>query len=98
MVFSSLLFLFLFLPVVLFLYYVAPRRFRNAILFGVSLFFYAWGEPIYIVLMLFSTFTDFGLGRKDLSQHFRRWVVTASIFINLSLLFFYNMPILQLIQ
>lgn len=94
MVFSSLLFLFLFLPVVLFLYYLAPRRFRNAILFGVSLFFYAWGEPIYIVLMLFSTFTDFGLGRllgrKDLSQHFRRWVVTASIFINLSLLSFFK--------
>jgi len=55
MVFSSLLFLFRFLPIMLIVYYCTPRRFRNAVLFGGSLVFYAWGEPVYIVLILFST-------------------------------------------
>ncbi len=45
MVFSSLLFLFRFLPIMLVVYYCTPRRFRNAVLFGGSLVFYAWGEP-----------------------------------------------------
>ena len=49
MVFSSILFLFRFLPIVMMLYYIAPRRFRNGILFLSSLVFYAWGEPLYIV-------------------------------------------------
>ena len=52
MVFSSLLFLFRFLPAVLLLYYIVPRPLRNLVLLLVSLVFYAWGEPIYILLML----------------------------------------------
>ena len=48
MVFSSLFFLFVFLPLVLLVYYTTPRRYRNFILFIASLIFYAWGEPIYI--------------------------------------------------
>lgn len=52
MVFSSVLFLFYFFPLVLALYYTAPLKLRNLLLFISSLFFYAWGEPIYIVLML----------------------------------------------
>lgn len=52
MVFSSLLFMFRFLPVVLILYFAAPVKFRNIILFLFSLFFYAWGEPKYVLLML----------------------------------------------
>ena len=54
MVFSSLLFLFRFLPAVLLLYYIVPRPLRNLVLLLVSLVFYAWGEPIYILLMLAS--------------------------------------------
>ena len=54
MVFSSLLFLFRFLPAVLILYYIAPRKLRNVILLLFSLFFYAWGEPKYVFLMLFA--------------------------------------------
>lgn len=54
MVFSSLLFLFRFLPVVFLLYFLAPRRFRNLILLLVSLVFYAWGEPVYVILMVIS--------------------------------------------
>ena len=48
MVFSSLLFLFRFLPVALLAYFAAPRRYRNGILFVSSLIFYGWGEPVYI--------------------------------------------------
>ena len=59
MVFSSLHFLFIFLALVLLLYYIAPRGARNAILFIFSLVFYAWGEPIYVLLMIFSTLTDY---------------------------------------
>ncbi len=51
MLFSSMVFLFLFLPIVLMLYYASPRKVRNLILFVFSLVFYAWGEPIYVFLI-----------------------------------------------
>ncbi|MDO5345181.1 MAG: MBOAT family O-acyltransferase [Lachnospiraceae bacterium] len=54
MIFSSLLFLFRFLPAVLLLYFISPRPIRNGVLFLVSLIFYAWGEPVYVLLMLAS--------------------------------------------
>ncbi len=54
MVFSSLLFLFRFLPAVLLLYFIVPGAWKNFILFAVSLVFYAWGEPRYVILMLLS--------------------------------------------
>ena len=54
MIFSSLLFLFRFLPAVLLAYYIAPRPLRNLVLLLFSLIFYAWGEPVYIFLMLVS--------------------------------------------
>ena len=63
MVFSSLLFLFRFLPLVFLLYYLTPRRGRNVVLFLFSLFFYAWGEPKYVFLMLFSITMDYTVGR-----------------------------------
>ena len=54
MVFSSLIFLFAYLPAVLLIYFVTPRKGKNLVLFLVSLFFYAWGEPVYVLLMLAS--------------------------------------------
>ena len=54
MVFSSMVFLFAFLPAVLVLYFIAPKKLKNTVLFVTSLFFYAWGEPKYILLMLAS--------------------------------------------
>ena len=62
MVFSSITFLFAFLPLFILFYFVVPSKFirlRNFILLLFSLIFYAWGEPFYIVLMLFSTVFDF---------------------------------------
>ena len=52
MLFSSVPFLFYFLPAALLLYFLVPRRLKNAALLLASLFFYAWGEPKYVVLML----------------------------------------------
>ncbi len=55
MTFSSLLFLSVFFVAVLFFYYIVPNRlYRNIILCITSLFFYAWGEPICVILMIFS--------------------------------------------
>ena len=92
MIFSSILFLFRFLPLVLLLYYISPRRLRNGILFLVSLVFYAWGEPVYVVLMLFSTVVDYTHGLlverflKKGKRNYAKCVVTSAMIINLSLL------------
>lgn len=63
MVFSGLTFLLLFLPLVLLVYFAVPKKFKNAVLFIFSLIFYAWGEPIYMILMIFSTALDYTCGR-----------------------------------
>lgn len=94
MVFSSLLFLFLFLPAVLALYYCSPRRMRNFILFFFSLIFYAWGEPVYIIILLVSTLADYSfgllLGRTSAGSAKRKWIVACSIAVNLALLSFFK--------
>jgi alginate O-acetyltransferase complex protein AlgI len=54
MVFSNLVFLFMFLPIVLAAYFLLPKMFKNFILLLASLIFYAWGEPKYVTLMLVS--------------------------------------------
>ncbi len=92
MVFSSLLFLFRFLPLFLVLYFAAPKQLRNTVLFIGSLIFYGWGEPVYISLLLFSTLVDFVHGQlvgkfKDQGNlTAAKWVVASSATINLALL------------
>lgn len=93
MVFSSVLFLFRFLPIFMICYFLVPGRMKNLILLVGSLFFYAWGEPVYVVLMLFSTVSDYIHGR--LIDRFRgRKAATvflvSSIVINLLLLGFFK--------
>lgn len=92
MVFSSLIFIFRFLPAFLAVYTLSPERFRNLVLFLGSLVFYAWGEPVYIGIMLFSAFLDYSNGRL-LEKAFQngktgmaRAVLTESVLVNLSLL------------
>jgi alginate O-acetyltransferase complex protein AlgI len=70
MVFSSFVFLLVFLPLVLLLYYIFPKRWRNLVLLVASLIFYAWGEPVYVLIMLFSTVFDYTNGR--LIEHFKK--------------------------
>ncbi len=96
MVFSSLLFLFRYLPIVLLLYFICPKKLRNALLFVVSLIFYAWGEPVYVVLMLFSTIVDYTHGimvayfKNIGNMKAARKVVASSMIINLALLGYFK--------
>lgn len=96
MVFSSLLFLFIFLPAFLLVYFITPKKFKNTVLFISSLIFYAWGEPVYVLLMLFSTVVDYTHGM--LVYRFKnqgkirkaKLVVLSSVIINLGLLGFFK--------
>lgn len=63
MVFSSLTFLFYFLPIVLLIYFICPKKFKNLFIFISGLFFYAWGEPKYVFVMILSTAIDYTSGR-----------------------------------
>ncbi|NKI24396.1 MBOAT family protein [Paenibacillus dendritiformis] len=80
MVFSSLLFLFLFLPATILIYYVAPKRLRNAVLLAASLIFYAWGEPVYIFIMIFSTVFDYVNGLL-IEKYRHRKPIARAVFI-----------------
>ena len=62
MLFSSNVFLFAFLPTVLAVYYLVPRVLRNPVLLLVSLVFYGWGEPVYLLLMLAAILLNYGFG------------------------------------
>lgn len=67
MLFSSITFLFMFLPVTVLIYYLVPQKKRNIVLLITSLFFYAWGEPVYVVLMILSILLNFYCG-KDIGE------------------------------
>lgn len=93
MVFSSVVFLFRFLPVFFICYFLAPGRMKNGILFLGSLFFYAWGEPVYVLLMLFSTLSDYFHGlllERCRKKSARRAVLCSSVIINLLMLGFFK--------
>lgn len=94
MVFSSLIFLFVYLPIVLAVYFVSPLRYRNFWLFLVSLVFYGWGEPFYIIFMILSTVVDYYNGimvdkYKNDKKRAKRYVIFSVIF-NLGLLGFFK--------
>ena len=95
MVFSSLIFLFAYLAVTLVLYYAVPFKARNAVLFVVSLIFYGWGEPKYIVVMLFSILVAYIFGffvgkyRESAPKKARAYLI-VSILLNLSALLFFK--------
>lgn len=90
MVFSSLLFIYLFLPICIILYYsVKNRKFKNFILLISSLCFYAWGEPVWFVVLLISGCIDYYHGLYIGRFHGTKWAkygIVSSIILNLSLL------------
>ena len=95
MVFSSLLFLFAFLPITLVIYFAVPFRYRNAVLFAESLVFYAWGEPVTVFVMLLSILSAYAFGRciarsqETDPDRARRWML-LSVAVTLSLLIFFK--------
>ena len=95
MVFSSLIFLILFLPILLVIYYLIPSKktfaWKNVILLIFSLIFYAWGEPIYILLMLFSSIVDYTIGNLiDKVPKKKKIWLTLSIVVNLGMLMYFK--------
>ena len=92
MVFSTPIFLYGFLPLMLVVYYLLPRPARNGWLVAGSYFFYGWGNPLYIFLLLFSTLLDFVCARfiPDAGTRVRRLLLGASLLGNLGLLAFFK--------
>ena len=94
MLFSSNTFLFGFLPAVVVLYYLCPRRFRNVLLLVSSLIFYGWGEPKYVLLMLVSILLNYFCGlaaaRQQSRQRSVRGVLIVGVVLNLGMLGFFK--------
>ncbi|MDH6365290.1 alginate O-acetyltransferase complex protein AlgI [Enterococcus sp. PF1-24] len=89
MVFSSMFFLSVFLPIVFLLYYLVPGiKAKNGLLIVFSLFFYAYGEPIYVLLMIFSTIMNYLFGRllAGDNQTKRKMVLFVAVVMNLGML------------
>ncbi len=90
MVFSSLTFLFAFLPITLIVYYLVPKKAKNIVILISGLVFYAWGEPIYVLAMIASTFIDYTAGRiiakYDDRPKIRTICLIVSLVMNLGLL------------
>ncbi len=94
MLFSSNTFLFGFLPAVVVLYYLCPRRCRNVLLLVSSLIFYGWGEPKYVLLMLVSILLNYFCGlaaaRQQSRQRSTRGVLVLGVVLNLGMLGFFK--------
>ncbi len=101
MVFSSLVFLCAFFPVVVGIYAICPLKYKNFWLMLSSFFFYAWGEPVYVFIMIFSTVFDYINGRlleyfdlKEMEavskENCRKAVLFISVFGNLAILFVFK--------
>ena len=101
MVFSSIIFLCIFLPVMIIGYYVLPKKLKNIFLLLGSLFFYAWGEPIYILLMLASIIGNYSFGmliyKASKSETgtggpsaFRRIMLIISVVFNIGILIYFK--------
>lgn len=90
MVFSSITFLYIFLPITLLVYYLVPAKGKNWVLFVSGLIFYARGEPLYVFIMILSTLIDYAAGRLmncwDDDEKKRRILLICSVAMNLGLL------------
>ena len=95
MLFSSIYFLFCFLPALMVIYFAIPRRLmtaRNAVLLIFSLFFYSWGEPVYVFLMIFSIAFNYSMA-IDIArerQMGKRGTLVFTIAVNLLILSFFK--------
>ena len=90
MVFSSLIFLFIFFPLTLLLYFIARNiKTKNFILVVASLIFYSWGEPVWVILLIFSSILDYTVSHaieKHWNQPITKFYLAVSVIINLGLL------------
>ena len=90
MVFSSITFLYIFLPITLLAYYLVPAKGKNWVLFVSGLIFYAWGEPVYVCVMVLSALIDYTAGRLmdcwDGDEKKKKILLICSVVMNLGLL------------
>lgn len=94
MLFSSITFLFVFLPLTLLLYYLVPFRMKNYVMLAASLIFYAWGEPVYIILMILSIILNYFCGqdiyeKRDNARAMKRSLIFGVV-MNLLILGFFK--------
>lgn len=94
MVFSSISFLFLYLPIVIILYWLTPSRFKNIVLLLASLVFYAFGEPFFIAILVFFIAINYVVSLfliSEVRSHtFRKILLTIGVLLNISLLIYYK--------
>ncbi|MBI4645359.1 MAG: MBOAT family protein [Bacteroidia bacterium] len=93
MVFSSIVFILYFLPIFIFTYYIVDKKFKNIVILLFSIFFYSWGAPRFIFVILGTTFLDFHLVQlmsKTKKNLHRILMLTLSVSINLGLLFYFK--------
>lgn len=94
MVFSSIVFLYIFLPIMLLIYFAVPRKFKNAVMILASLIFFAWGEIRYIFIMLILAVMDFVCGNKinqnEGNRKKQRFYLLIDVGVNLLILFFFK--------
>lgn len=89
MLFSSIPFLYYFLPAVLIVYFLVPRKLKNTVLLLSSLFFYGWGEPKYLALMVFSIVLFYACGLaigRSTTRKWKKFWLTVSVVISIALL------------
>lgn len=94
MIFSSLLFLFWFLPVFFLIYYLCPARFRNSVLLLGSIVFYGWGEPKFLILLVISILVNYGAGRLlayfDGKSFLRKLCLISAMVFDFGMLVFFK--------
>lgn len=91
MVFSSITFLFYFLPIVLAIYYIVPNKFKNIVLLISSFFFYFYGEPKYVLIMVLSIITTYIFGILiDKHSKYKKLFLILSIIISLGILVYFK--------
>ncbi len=93
MLFSSISFLYIFLPIAFLLYFITPPKYRNYTLLILSIAFYFFGEPVYVLLLIFSALSDYLHGlyiAKKRATKKSKIALVSSILINLTMLFFFK--------
>ncbi len=91
MIFSSITFLFFFLPIVLAIYYIVPKKFKNLVLLAASLIFYFFGEPVYVVLMIVSIISTYIFGLLiDKYKENSKFFLILSICVSVGILIYFK--------
>lgn len=94
MLFTSLEFLFAFFPITIIVYFICPKKFKNYWLMCVSLFFYAWGEPFFLFVMLASIVFNYccalGISANSGNEHICRGILTVAVVGNIGIIFVYK--------